>query len=108
TNAFSLPSGWTTMVEAGTSGWKNFPDFRDGVIKKSKTRILGMLNIVSAGMGAAEGENDPRRMDAEASAKMAKENPEYVVGFKSAHYAGPGWASIDNAVKAGSLANEAQ
>jgi len=44
-------------------------------------------------------------MDADASARMAKENPDYIVGFKSAHYAGPGWASIDNAVKAGNLAN---
>src|SRR5262249_22763161 len=87
------------------SGWKNFPDFRDNVIKKAKTRILAMLNIVSAGMGTAEGENDPSGMDAEASAKMARENPDYVVGFKSAHYAGPGWASIDNAVKAGTLAH---
>ena len=104
-DAFSFRSGVTTMVDAGTSGWKNFPDFRDGVIKKSRTRILAMLNIVSAGMGTAAGENDPSGMDAEASAKMANENPEYVVGFKSAHYAGPGWASIDNAVKAGNLAN---
>src|SRR5262245_51447225 len=104
-DAFSFRSGVTTMVDAGTSGCRNFPDFRDGVIKKSKTRILAMLNIVSAGMGTAEMENDPSGMEAEASAKMAKENPEYVVGFKSAHYAGPGWASIDNAVKAGTLAN---
>jgi len=44
-------------------------------------------------------------MDADASARMAKENPDYIVGFKSAHYAGPGCASIDNAVKAGNLAN---
>jgi dihydroorotase len=104
-DAFSFRSGVTTMVDAGTSGWKNFPDFRDNVIKKAKTRILAMLNIVSAGMGTAEGENDPSGMDAEASARMAKDNPDYVVGFKSAHYAGPGWASIDNAVKAGTLAN---
>jgi dihydroorotase len=104
-DAFSFRTGVTTMVDAGTSGWKNFPDFRDNVIKKAKTRILAMLNIVSAGMGTAEGENDPSGMDAEASARMAKENPDYVVGFKSAHYAGPGWASIDNAVKAGTLAN---
>src|SRR5687767_10652164 len=78
-DAFSFRNGVTTMVDAGTSGWKNFPDFRDGVIKKSKTRILAMLNIVSAGMGTAEGENDPSGMDAESSARVAKENPEYVV-----------------------------
>src|SRR5262249_31310453 len=28
-DAFSFRSGVTTMVDAGTSGWKDFPDFRD-------------------------------------------------------------------------------
>jgi dihydroorotase len=31
---------------------------------------------------------------------MAKANPGIVVGFKSAHFSGPGWESIDAAVKA--------
>ncbi|MBI3695791.1 MAG: amidohydrolase/deacetylase family metallohydrolase [Acidobacteria bacterium] len=104
-DAFSFRTGVTTMVDAGTSGWRNFPDFRDGVIRKAKTRVLAMLNIVGAGMGSGSGENNPEDMDPEAAAKMAKENADVVVGFKSAHYAGPGWFSIDNAVKAGNLAN---
>src|SRR5262249_2968751 len=49
-------------------------------------------------------EDDPAEMDAEAAARMAKDNPEIVVGFKSAHYKGDGWPAIDNAVKAGNLA----
>lgn len=49
-------------------------------------------------------ENEPAEMDAEAAAKCAKENSDLIVGFKSAHYAGPGWPSVENAVKAGSLA----
>jgi dihydroorotase len=40
-------------------------------------------------------------MDAEGAARIAKENADFIVGFKSAHYAGPGWAAIDGAVKAG-------
>ena len=48
-------------------------------------------------------ENDPAQMDAEATAKVAKANPDVIVGFKSAHYAGPGWESVDGAVKAGEL-----
>jgi dihydroorotase len=58
------------------------------------------LNIVASGMHTGR-ENDPAEMDAENAARVAKENPDLIVGFKSAHYAGPGWAAIDGAVKAG-------
>jgi dihydroorotase len=101
-DAFSFRSGVTTMVDAGSSGWKEFPEFRDRVIKKAKTRVLAFLNIVGAGMGTGH-ENEAAEMDAEAAAKCAKENPDVIVGFKSAHYAGPGWPSVENAVRAGNL-----
>ena len=101
-DAFSFRSGVTTVVDAGSSGWKDFPDFRDHVVKRARTRVLAFLNIVGAGMGTGK-ENDPAEMDAEAAARTARENPDLVVGFKSAHYQGPGWPSIDSAVKAGNL-----
>jgi dihydroorotase len=104
-DAFTFRTGVTTVVDAGTAGWRNFPDFRDRVIRKAKTRVLAMLNISGGGIGSAAGEDDPADMDPEAAAKMAKENADVVVGFKSAHYAGPGWHSIDSAVRAGNLAN---
>ena len=101
-DAFSFRSGVTTVVDAGSSGWKEFPEFRDRIIQRARTRVLAFLNIVGAGMGTGK-ENDPAEMDAEAAARTAKENADIIVGFKSAHYAGPGWPSIDNAVKAGNL-----
>ena len=103
-DAFSFRSGVTTMVDAGTSGWRDFPDFRDRIVAHSRTRVLAFLNIVGAGMGTGK-EDDPAEMDAEAAARMAKANAATVVGFKSAHYNGAGWESIDNAVKAGKLAD---
>src|SRR6185312_14387257 len=103
-DAFSFRSGVTTMVDAGSTGWTNFPDFRTRVIERAKTRVLAFLNIVAAGMGTGK-EDDPAQMDAENAARIAKANPDVIVGFKSAHYAGPGWASVDGAVKAGNLAN---
>ncbi len=103
-DAFSFRSGITTMVDAGSSGWKTFPDFHSRIIANSKTRILAFLNIVGAGMGTGH-EDDPAEMDAEAAAKMAKENPDIIVGFKAAHYRGPGWEAEENAVKAGNLTN---
>ena len=102
-DAFSFRSGVTTVVDAGTSGWRDFPDFRSRIIDRARTRVLALLNIVGAGMGTGK-ENDPAEMDPEAAAKMAAANPGVIVGFKSAHYKGPGWPSVDNAVKAGKLA----
>jgi len=101
-DAFSFRAGVTTVVDAGSSGWKDFADFRDHIILKARTRVLAFLNIVGVGMGTGK-ENDPAEMDAEAAARTAKENADLIVGFKSAHYQGPGWPSIDNAVKAGNL-----
>jgi dihydroorotase len=103
-DAFSFRSGVTTMVDAGSTGWKTFDDFRNRIISRSQTRVLAFLNIVGAGMGTGK-EDDPAEMDATAAAKTAKANPGIIVGFKSAHYAGPGWASVDNAVKAGAIAD---
>ncbi|HLA53615.1 MAG TPA: hypothetical protein VK618_09935, partial [Flavitalea sp.] len=37
---FTFRAGITTVVDAGTSGWRNFPQFKEQVIDKSKTRIL--------------------------------------------------------------------
>ena len=86
----SFRSGVTTMVDAGTSGWKNFPDFRQRVIDRAKTRVLAFLNIVGNGMSPA-GESDPSNMDAEETVKMARAHKDVIVGFKTAHYAGEGW-----------------
>ena len=49
-DGFTFRNGVTTMVDAGSSGWRSFPDFKSRVIDISKTRVLAMLNIVGAGM----------------------------------------------------------
>jgi dihydroorotase len=99
-DAFSFRSGVTTMVDAGSAGARNFDDFRDRIIKRAKTRVLAFLNIAAAGMGTGH-EDDLEGLDADAAIRIAKANPDLIVGFKSAHYAGPGWESVGAAVKAG-------
>src|SRR5919108_4625809 len=47
----SFRSCTTTMVDAGTSGWQNFEDFKQRVIERSQTRLFALLNIVGLGMG---------------------------------------------------------
>ena len=100
TDSHTFRSGVTTVVDAGTSGWRTFPDFKARVIDKSQTRVLALLNISGAGMGTGK-EDELTEIDAEAAARTAKANRNAIVGFKSAHYAGPGWESIEAAVKAG-------
>jgi dihydroorotase len=99
-DAFSFRSGVTTMVDAGSAGAGNFNDFRANTLIKAKTRVLAFLNICSAGMDRDK-EDDPKLLLADLAARIAKANPEWIVGFKSAHYRGPGWESVDAAVKAG-------
>ena len=105
-DGFTFRSGVTTVVDAGSSGWTNFPDFKDRVIDISKTRVLALLNIVGNGMaGRNDIEQDTSDMDPKATAKRAKEYPDTIVGIKSAHFAGPEWTSVDRAVEAGKLAD---
>ena len=99
-------TGVTTAVDAGSSGYKNFPEFRDKVIKKSRATIYAMLNICGLGMGGVNGnEQDQSDMDAQAAANMAQANKDIVVGIKTAHFAGPEWTPVERAVEAGNLAN---
>ncbi len=104
-DGFTFRSGVTTVVDAGSSGWTNFPDFKDRIIDISKTRVLALLNIVGKGMaGRNDIEQDTSDMDPKATAKRAKEYPDTIVGIKSAHFHGPEWTSVDRAVEAGKLA----
>ena len=41
-DGFTFRSGVTTVVDAGSSGWRNFADFKDRVIDRSKTRVFAM------------------------------------------------------------------
>ena len=104
-DGFTFRSGVTTVADAGSSGWRNFPDFKDKVIDRAKTRVFAFLNIVGKGMGGGAIEQDMNDMDAKATADMAKRHPDVVVGVKTAHFAGPEWVPVERAVEAGTLAN---
>jgi dihydroorotase len=104
-DGFSFRTGVTTMVDAGSSGWRNFEDFRRTVIDRASTRVLAMLNIVGLGMLTDVPEQNVHDMDAKATADMAGKHRDVVVGIKSAHYQGPEWVSVDRAIEAGRLAD---
>ena len=104
-DGYTLRNGITTVVDAGSSGWRNFDDFKDKIIDRSKTRVLAELNIVGAGMRGAKYENNLDDMDGKLTGDKAKLFPGVIVGVKSAHFAGPEWKPFDQAVIAGNIAN---
>ena len=104
-DGFTFRSGVTTVVDAGGAGWRNFADFKDRVIDRSKTRVFAMLNIVGRGMGGGAIEQNKEDMDAAATAKVAKQYPEIIVAIKTAHFDGPEWVAVDRAVEAGRMAD---
>ncbi|NIJ54222.1 amidohydrolase/deacetylase family metallohydrolase [Dyadobacter arcticus] len=104
-DGFTFRSGVTTVVDAGSSGWKTFETFKKQTIDLSKTRVLAMLNIVGEGMAGSKFENSVEEMDAAKTAEMAKKYPDDIVGIKLAHFSGHDWTPTDRALEAGKLAN---
>lgn len=103
-DGFTFRSGVTTVVDAGSSGWRNFPLFKEQTIDKAKTRVLALLNIVGTGMRSRYQEQDISDMDPEMTALMIEKlYPDILVGIKAAHYWG-GFAQVDLAVEAGKRA----
>jgi dihydroorotase len=104
-DGFTFRNAVTTVVDAGCSGWRNFEDFKDRIIDRSKTRVLAMLNIVGNGMRGGRFEQETTDMDGAATAAMAQKYPGVVVGVKTAHFNGDNWIAVDQAVIAASRAN---
>ncbi len=100
----SFRNGVTTMVDAGSPGWRDFEAYRRRIIKRSRTRVLAFMNIVGQGMAGAI-EQDVKEMDADAAAREALRNKDLVVGIKTAHYSAPDWIAVDRAVEAGRKAD---
>ena len=106
----TFSAGVTTVVDAGTAGWRDFPIFKETVIDRAKIRILAYVNIVGKGM-LGPWEHEISEMSPKPAAAIADEYRDVVVGIKTAHYwtyqdfdaAHPAWAAVDGAVEAGDL-----
>ncbi len=104
-DGFTLRVGVTTVVDAGCAGWRNFADFKDRIIDRSRTRVLAFLNIVGHGMRGGKYEQSLEDMEAKPTAEMALRHKGLIVGIKTAHYEGPEWAPVERSVEAGTVAN---
>jgi dihydroorotase len=104
-DGFTFRSGVTTVVDAGSSGWRTFEDFKQRIIDRSRTRVLAFINIVGQGMRGGKFEQALADMQAGPTADMARRHKGLIVGVKTAHYNGPDWTPVERAVEAGNLAN---
>lgn len=102
-DGFTFRSGVTTVVDAGSPGWRNFELYKSQIIETSKTRVLCFLNIVGHGMSGAHREQHIEDMNPRMTAMIAKQNKDHVVGVKLAHFMGYDWTPTELAVEAGKL-----
>jgi dihydroorotase len=101
----TLKAGITTVVDAGTSGWRSFPLFKKNIIDRSTTRVLAFLNIAGNGMTGFPSEEDMNDMDARMTALVIKQYPDIIVGVKLGHYRGKEWTPLDRSLEACDIAN---
>ncbi|MDP6778306.1 MAG: amidohydrolase/deacetylase family metallohydrolase [Candidatus Latescibacteria bacterium] len=99
-----LPDGVTTVLDAGSPGWKDLETFRTTIVEGSITRVLALVNIVGAGM-VGKPEQDTSEMVPEACAEAVRAHREFILGVKSAHFQGPGWESAGGAIEAARLSD---
>lgn len=104
-DGFTFRVGVTTVVDAGCSGWRTFPEFKKQTIDISQTRVLAFLNIVGEGMRGGPFEQNLKDMDPKLAAECALKNSKDIVGIKLAHYEGRDWTPVKLAEEAGTLAN---
>ncbi|HYA21806.1 MAG TPA: amidohydrolase/deacetylase family metallohydrolase [Thermoproteota archaeon] len=82
-----LSKGTTTAVDAGSSGYLNFPGLKEHIIDRSSTRIYALLNIGSLGLmtygtDLEPLQTDPRQVDVANTVRAIRENRDSVVGIK--------------------------
>jgi dihydroorotase len=104
-DGFTFRCGVTTIVDAGSSGWRTFPEFKKNIIDRSQTRVLAFLNIVGEGMRGSGYEQNVADMDSKLTAIVARSNRKDVVGIKLAHFEGHDWTAADRAAQAGKTAD---
>jgi len=102
---FTFRNGTTTTIDAGSSGWRSFPELKRTIIDRSETRVLAWLNIAGEGYRGGAYEQDTSDMNAKLTASVARLYSEHIVGIKVAHFEGREWTPIDRAVAAGKNAN---
>ncbi|ELL5882156.1 metallo-dependent hydrolase [Salmonella enterica] len=84
-----LPNGVTSVVDAGSSGWVNYPLFRNTVTTPAMVKIKSYLNVVNVGLSTLGGgptgylENtNPANYNVEKIAQTLLDNKDNILGLK--------------------------
>ena len=79
-----LPTGVTTLIDAGSSGARTFAGFRKHIINRAKTRIFAFLNISAIGLVVTnELYLDPKILNAKMALRVVRENRDLIIGIKA-------------------------
>ncbi|MGB7184002.1 MAG: amidohydrolase/deacetylase family metallohydrolase [Burkholderiaceae bacterium] len=79
-----LPTGVTTLIDAGSAGARTFAGFRKHIISRAQTRILAFLNISSIGLVVTnELYLDPKMLNSRSALRVVRENRDLIVGIKA-------------------------
>ena len=105
-DAFGPRAGITTVVDAGTSGWRTFPDFKTKIIDKSMTRVLAFLSIAANGYSNDNAQENIAEMDVQKTAETIKNNPDILVGVRIGRYDGKEWTPWERASEAAKIVNK--
>lgn len=106
-DGFTFRSGVTTIVDAGTFGWRNFQQALDQ-IENTRTRVFVILAI-AGNKGASEGGHgnilvqDYTDYDPVMTAAKIRQHRDRIVGVKV--WKAPDFTGIERAVEAGRLAD---
>lgn len=100
---FTFRSGVTTVVDAGSSGWRDFHLFKKQTVDNSQTRVLAFISIAGRGMLGTVHAQDLSDMNPVTTAFIMEEYPDIIVGIKAHHYRGHHFTPVDLAVEAGEL-----
>ena len=105
-DAFGPRSGITTVVDAGTAGWRTFPDLKTKIIDKSMTRVLAFLSIAANGYSVDDAQENLAEMDVQKTAETIKSNPDILVGVRIGRYDGKEWTPWERASEAAKIVNK--
>jgi dihydroorotase len=78
-------SGVTTIVDAGSAGWATFEGFREYVVSRASTRVLGLLHLSSIGLVMGSGGcelSDDVMINEDRIAATIEANRDLIVGIK--------------------------
>ncbi len=77
-----LNNGVTTVLDAGSAGWRNFPGFNTYVIATSQTRIIPLLHISSIGLIKSLELEDIRHIEYDAGVQIYHQHAKLLKGWK--------------------------